>query len=110
VILGGYALLAAAVVLAWVLSWRVAEARAVNRIRQRNIIDIFSFGVLPGLDRHYFVMELLDGPTLGELMDGSGRLPLGVVLPIVRDVADALDAVHGPIGSPGAFALSTYFH
>src|SRR5512132_2864693 len=35
----------------------VAEARAVNRIRQRNIIDIFSFGVLPGLDRHYFVME-----------------------------------------------------
>jgi eukaryotic-like serine/threonine-protein kinase len=72
----------------------VAEARAVNKIRQRNIIDIFSFGVLPGLDRHYFVMELLDGLTLGELMDRSGRLPLSVVLPIVREIAEALDAVH----------------
>ena len=72
----------------------VAEARAVNKIRQRNIIDIFSFGVLPGLDRHYFVMELLDGLTLGELMHRTGRLPLSVVLPIVRDIAEALDAVH----------------
>src|SRR5215468_3171756 len=33
----------------------VAEARAVNKIRQRNIIDIFSFGVLPDKRRHYFV-------------------------------------------------------
>jgi eukaryotic-like serine/threonine-protein kinase len=72
----------------------VAEARAVNRIRQRNIIDIFSFGVLPGLDRHYFVMELLDGLTLAALMETAGRLPFGVVLSIVRGVADALDAVH----------------
>ncbi|MEP7122704.1 MAG: serine/threonine-protein kinase [Byssovorax sp.] len=72
----------------------VAEARAVNKIRQRNIIDIFSFGVLPGLDRHYFVMELLDGLTLGELMDRSGRLALSVVIPIVREIAEALDAVH----------------
>ncbi len=72
----------------------VAEARAVNKIRQRNIIDIFSFGVLPGLDRHYFVMELLDGLTLGELMDRSGRLPLATVLSIVREIAEALDAVH----------------
>ncbi|MEO5726853.1 MAG: serine/threonine-protein kinase, partial [Byssovorax sp.] len=72
----------------------VAEARAVNRIRQRNIIDIFSFGVLPGLDRHYFVMELLDGLTLAELMETTGRLPFSIVLPIVRGMADALDAVH----------------
>lgn len=72
----------------------VAEARAVNRIRQRNIIDIFSFGVLPGLDRHYFVMELLDGLTLASLMETTGRLPFSIVLPIVRGIADALDAVH----------------
>ncbi len=72
----------------------VAEARAVNKIRQRNIIDIFSFGVVPGLDRHYFVMELLDGMTLGALLDRTGRLPVALVLPVVRGVADALDAVH----------------
>jgi len=72
----------------------VAEARAVNKIRQRNIIDIFSFGVLPGLDRHYFVMELLDGMTLGAMLDRTGALPVALVLPIVRGMADALDAVH----------------
>lgn len=72
----------------------IAEARAVNKIRQRNIIDIFSFGVLPDLKRHYFVMELLDGLTLGALMNETGRLPLPVVFQIVRGIADALDAVH----------------
>ncbi|WP_437285045.1 protein kinase domain-containing protein [Sorangium sp. So ce406] len=72
----------------------VAEARAVNRIRQRNIIDIFSFGLLPGLQRHYFVMELLDGMTLGELCRQRRRLPFPTLVPIVRGIADALDAVH----------------
>ncbi|WP_437574117.1 protein kinase domain-containing protein [Sorangium sp. So ce887] len=72
----------------------VAEARAVNRIRQRNIIDIFSFGVLQELQRHYFVMELLDGLTLGELCRRRRRLPFPTIVPILRGIADALDAVH----------------
>ena len=40
----------------------IAEARAVNQIRNRNIIDIFSFGALED-GRQYYVMELLDGMT-----------------------------------------------
>src|SRR6185312_15768622 len=77
-----------------VVSRFVAEARAVNKIRQRNIIDIFSFGTLPGTDRHYFVMELLDGMTLGAMLSITGRLPVALVLPLVKGIADALDAVH----------------
>src|SRR5262245_36237304 len=42
-----------------VVSRFVSEARAVNRIRHRNIIDIFSFGLLED-QQPYFVMELLD--------------------------------------------------
>ncbi|WP_437567222.1 protein kinase domain-containing protein [Sorangium sp. So ce542] len=72
----------------------VAEARAVNRIRQRNIIDIFSFGVLQEQQRHYFVMELLDGLTLGELCRRRRRLPFPTIVPILRGIADALDAAH----------------
>src|SRR5437773_1856168 len=34
------------------------EARAVNRVCHPNIVDIFSFGLLPD-GRPYFVMELL---------------------------------------------------
>src|SRR6202044_3910532 len=58
---------------AGVVSRFVSEARAVNRIGHKNIIDIFSFGVL---DRGepYFVMELLEGLTLGELLDHEGRI------------------------------------
>ncbi len=77
-----------------VVSRFVAEARAVNKIRQRNIIDIFSFGTLPGVGRHYFVMEWLDGSTLGELLARVGRVPVALVLPIVRGIADGLDAAH----------------
>src|SRR4051812_16554114 len=47
-----------------VVSLFTAEAGAVTRTRHRHIIDIFSFGLL-GENRHYFVMELLDGLTLG---------------------------------------------
>jgi len=38
----------------------IEEARAVNQIRHRNIIDIFSFGMLED-KRQYFVMEYLEG-------------------------------------------------
>jgi eukaryotic-like serine/threonine-protein kinase len=78
---------------AGVVSRFVAEARAVNRIRHRNIIDIFSFGRI-GEEQPYFVMELLDGITLGQLLDRDRRVSLADALPILRGIADGLDAAH----------------
>jgi hypothetical protein len=72
----------------------VAEARAVNQIRHRHIIDIFAFGQLPD-GRHYYVMELLDGMALDEHLAVVGRVPLGEAIPILRALARALDAAHG---------------
>jgi len=72
----------------------VAEARAVNQIRHRNIIDIFAFGQLDD-GRHYYVMELLDGMTLDEHLEQAGRLGLEDTIPILRSLAKALDAAHG---------------
>src|SRR5256885_15712906 len=46
----------------------VAEAKAVNQIRNRHIIDIFSFGQL-GDGRAYYVMEYLDGEPLDAMPD-----------------------------------------
>ncbi|EYF05045.1 serine/threonine-protein kinase [Chondromyces apiculatus] len=85
-----------------IVSRFVAEARAVNRIRHRNIIDVFSFGLLGekregrlgGDGQHYFVMELLDGLTLGELLAREGRLSVARALPILRGMAEGLDAAH----------------
>jgi serine/threonine-protein kinase len=72
----------------------IEEARAVNRIRHRNIVDIFGFGVLPD-GRHYFVMELLEGETLSAYLARRGRLPPAEALGILRKVARALEAAHG---------------
>src|SRR5438105_1682524 len=66
----------------------VAEARAVNQIRHRHIIDIFSFGQLED-GRHYYVMEYLDGETLDAKIARDGRLSLAEAVPILRAVARA---------------------
>ena len=72
----------------------VAEARAVNQIRHRNIIDIFSFGELP--DGRQL---LRDGVPRGRARSTRyiaqhGAMPLAEALPILRAVARALDAAH----------------
>jgi hypothetical protein len=72
----------------------VEEARAVNLIRHRHIVDIFGFGSLAD-GRPYFVMELLEGVPLGDYLKQRGRLPVGEAIPILRQVARALDAAHG---------------
>src|SRR5687767_4659115 len=56
-----------------IVSRFVSEARAVNQIRHRNIIDIFGFGKLVD-GRHYYVMELLDGAPLDRLLAARERL------------------------------------
>ena len=76
-----------------VVSRFVAEARAVNQIRHRNIIDIFAFGALPD-GRHYYVMEHLDGEPFDQYLRRIGPLPLADALPILRAIARALDAAH----------------
>ena len=71
----------------------LSEARVVNEIRHRNIVDIFGFGQLDD-GRHYYVMELLEGWTLDELLDARGRVPFAEALPILDGVSQALDAAH----------------
>jgi eukaryotic-like serine/threonine-protein kinase len=71
----------------------IAEARAVNQIRHRNIIDIFSFGALED-GRQYYVMELLEGMTFDKYLEKKGRLAPDEAIPLLRGIARALDAAH----------------
>jgi eukaryotic-like serine/threonine-protein kinase len=71
----------------------VTEARAVNRIKHPNIVDIFGFGELAN-GQKFYVMELLTGETLAALRKRAGALPQRVVLEILEPLADALDAAH----------------
>lgn len=71
----------------------VAEARAVNRISHPGIVQIHDFGVLAD-GRHFCVMELLRGTTLRDVLAERERLPVEEALPLLRGIADAVDAAH----------------
>src|SRR5262245_11277660 len=70
----------------------VDEARAVNKIRHPNIIDIFAFGRLAD-GRQYFVMEHLEGETLAARL-GRGPLPVSEARPLLQQICEALEAAH----------------
>jgi serine/threonine protein kinase len=72
----------------------LAEARAVNAIRHRGIIDIFGFGQLPD-GRQYIVMEYLEGQPLDAVLAEKGRLPVPEALSLMDEVLAALGAAHG---------------
>lgn len=74
-----------------IVSRFVSEARAVNKIGHSHIIDIFAFGQLDD-GRHYHVMELVDGPTLGDLLRERKRFDTVEALDLLTPVALALDA------------------
>jgi serine/threonine-protein kinase len=69
----------------------IQEARAVNQIGHKNIVDIFGFGQLPS-GRHYFVMELLEGRNLKQRLQSP--LADDEALAILVEVCDALSAAH----------------
>jgi len=72
----------------------LAEARAVNAIRHRGIIDIFGFGQVPD-GRQYIVMEYLEGQALDAYLVDKGKLSVSETLDILDEVLSALGAAHG---------------
>jgi serine/threonine-protein kinase len=72
----------------------LAEARAVNAIRHRGIVDIFGFGQVPD-GRQYIIMEYLEGVALDAHLTEKGRLPVPEALDILDEVLSGLGAAHG---------------
>ncbi|MBI5546167.1 MAG: protein kinase [Deltaproteobacteria bacterium] len=72
----------------------LAEARLVNSIRHRGIVDIYAFGETPD-GRSYLVMELLEGDPLDKVIAERAPLVAAEVFGILDEVCDALSAAHG---------------
>jgi len=68
------------------------EAKAVAALSHPNILSIFDFGNEGGVA--YAVMELLDGQTLGELLEGGPIAPRRAA-GIAHELAEGLAAAHG---------------
>jgi serine/threonine protein kinase len=71
----------------------VAEAKAVNAIRHRNIIDIFSLGTLPD-GRAYVVMEYLDGRPLDSVLSSVGAFAETEAVGFLLELCNPLQAAH----------------
>ncbi len=68
-----------------------AEARAVNLIGHENIVNIFDMNVIAP-NRYYLIMEFLEGRALNAL--ARGPVAPEIVVPILTQVCDALEAAH----------------
>jgi hypothetical protein len=68
------------------------EAKTMAQLRHPHIITIHDFGDQEGLP--FIVMEYLTGATLSQILEKQGCLPLDEALPLLQDVASALDYAH----------------
>lgn len=75
------------------VAWRFfQEAQACSSIGHPNIVDVTDFGQSPD-GTSYFVMEYLEGQTLGERIE-RGPIAIAEAIAIARQIASALNAAH----------------
>jgi len=68
------------------------EARLAARLKHPHIVTIYEVGEAAG--RYFIAMEWIDGQSLAQRIAAQGALPLGEVVRLVEQVADALDYAH----------------
>jgi len=68
------------------------EARTVAALQHPNIVQMLDFGESDGT--HYMVMEYIAGHDLSVDIRQSAPMPLDRVIPILADIASALDYAH----------------
>jgi serine/threonine protein kinase/tetratricopeptide (TPR) repeat protein len=68
------------------------EARAAASVRHPNVASVFHLGI-SGED-YFYAMEFVEGETLENLIERSGRLEVKLALEIATHVAAGLAAVH----------------
>lgn len=69
------------------------EAKAAHMLDHPNLIRVYEFGLLPG-GQPFFLMELVDGPTLADEIRKYGHLDLKRALRIFIHVAFAIQYAH----------------
>ncbi len=69
------------------------EARTAASVSHPGLVEITDFGKLPS-GQPFFVMELLEGQSLAQLIRRGGPIPAARAVEIVRQIADALGAAH----------------
>ena len=69
------------------------EVQAAGRLTHPNIVRVFDYGEVE--DVAYIVMECVDGRTLKDVLSGQGRLPVGTVVSLMKELLAGLEFSHG---------------
>ncbi|WP_437623721.1 serine/threonine-protein kinase [Sorangium sp. So ce1151] len=69
------------------------EARALAAVSSPHVVAVLDLGETPA-GHPYFVMERLEGTTLGEELERRGALPVAEAIELVRQVLAGLSAAH----------------
>jgi len=69
------------------------EAQLAARLSHPNIVNIYDIAGRSGLI--WYTMELIEGPSLAQLVEREGPLPLDKVLRLLREALSALAHAHG---------------
>jgi serine/threonine-protein kinase len=68
------------------------EGKAAGALTHPNIVTIYDVGSLEGAP--YIMMELLEGESLGDILQQGRRLPMKTILRIAIQLAKAMDYAH----------------
>ena len=70
----------------------IREARAAAGLEHRNIVPVYDAGEVEG--RLYLAMKYIEGTDLARLLEKEGRLTTERTMPLLQQLAAALDAAH----------------
>jgi serine/threonine-protein kinase len=70
------------------------EAKSGGLLNHPNIVRTFKAGLDRATNKHYLVLEFVDGPNALALLEKMGPLPIGDAVHIALDVARALEHAH----------------
>jgi len=70
------------------------EALSAARLQHPNIVQVFDSGRDPESQRHYIVMEYVDGPSCADLLREHKMLAIDWTVHLLRDACHGLDYAH----------------
>ena len=70
------------------------EALSAARLQHPNIVQVFDSGQDTSSERHYIVMEYVDGPSAADILRERKQLQIGETVGLVRDACHGLDYAH----------------
>lgn len=70
----------------------IREAQVTAGLNHPNIVQVFDVGEID--ERPFMVMEYVEGQDISDLLKEQGRLSLEEALPLLEDIAAALDYAH----------------